>query len=74
MGYVLSPEMLVIVEAEPFNTVEGNMGCTDMRGAVALPGSETISRQKGTRRNLGGLALARSRYGDPGPRREGEKP
>ncbi len=74
MGYVLSPEMLVIVKAEPFNTVEGNMGCTDMRGAVALPGSETISRQKGTRRNLGGLTLARSRYGDPGPRREGEKP
>jgi hypothetical protein len=51
----LSPEMLIIVEAEPFNTVEGDMGCTVMRGAVALPGSETISRQKGTRRNLGGL-------------------
>ena len=27
-----------------------------MRGAVALPGSETISRRKGTRRNLGDLA------------------
>ena len=66
--------MLVIVEAEPFNTVEGNMGCAVMRGAVALPGSETISRQKGTRRNLGGLALARSRDCDPGPRQEGEEP
>lgn len=51
----MSPEMLVLAEAEPFNTVEGNMGCAVMRGAVALPGSETISRQKGTRRNLGDL-------------------
>jgi hypothetical protein len=56
MGYVLSPEKLLIAEAEPFNTVEGNTGGTDMRGAVALPGSETISRRKGTRRNLGDLA------------------
>jgi len=56
MGYVLSPEKLLIAEAEPLNTVEGNTGCTGMRGAVALPGSETISRQKGTRRNLGDLA------------------
>ena len=56
MGYVLSPEKLLIAEAEPLNTVEGNTGCTVMRGAVALPGSETISRRKGTRRNLGDLA------------------
>jgi len=56
MGYVLSPEKLLIAEAEPFNTVEGNTGGTGMRGAVALPGSETISRRKGTRRNLGDLA------------------
>jgi hypothetical protein len=55
MGYVLSPEMLLAAEAEPFNTVEGNTVCTVMRGAAALPGSETISRRKGTRRNLGGL-------------------
>jgi hypothetical protein len=55
MGYVLSPERLSIAEAEPFNTVEGNTGCTVMRGAVALPGSETISRRNGTRRNLGDL-------------------
>ena len=56
MGYVLSPEKQLVAEAEPFNSVEGNTGCTGMRGAVALPGSETISRQKGTRRNLGDLA------------------
>src|SRR5260370_257500 len=55
MGYVLSPERLVIAEAEPFNTVEGNTGCTAMRGGSALPGSETISRRKGPRRNLGDL-------------------
>jgi hypothetical protein len=55
MGYVLSHEMLLAAEAEPLNTVEGNTVGTDMRGAAALPGSETISRRKGTRRNLGGL-------------------
>ena len=66
--------MLVLAEAEPFNTVEGNMDCAVMRGAVALPGSETISRQKGTRRNLGGLTADHRPTGRPGPRREGEEP
>ena len=70
----MSPEMLVLAEAEPFNTVEGNMDCAVMQGAVALPGSETISRQKGTRRNLGGLTADHRPTGRPGPRREGEEP
>ena len=44
-----------IAEAEPVGNVEGNIGGTAMRGAVTLPGSETTSRRKGTRRNLGDL-------------------
>ena len=55
-----------IAEAEPVGNVEGNIGGTAMRGAVTLPGSETTSRRKGTRRNLGDLlspAVARPRAG-----------
>jgi hypothetical protein len=44
-----------IAEAEPVGNVEGNIDGTAMRGAVTLPGSETISRRKGTHRNLGDL-------------------
>jgi hypothetical protein len=62
----LSHEMPPIAEAEPVGNVEGNIGGTAMRGAVTLPGSETTSRRKGTRRNLGDLlspAVARPRAG-----------
>src|SRR5690349_15440139 len=36
-----------VAEAEAVGNVEGNMCGTAMRGAVALPGSETTSRRKG---------------------------
>lgn len=62
----MSHEMLPIAEAEPVGNVEGNIDGTAMRGAVTLPGSETTSRRKGMRRNLGDLllpAVARPRAG-----------
>jgi hypothetical protein len=73
MGYVLSPERLLTAEAEPLNTVEGNTGCTVTRGAVALPGSETISRRKGTRWNLGDLAWPAVAAAIPGRDRESRR-
>jgi len=59
------------VEAEAFDIVEGNMCGTDMRGADAPPRSETLSRTKGLRRNLGDLRPGRAAFGCAGPRREG---
>src|SRR5215213_6358436 len=44
-----------IAEAETVGNVEGNMGGAVMRGAVAPPESQTTSRRKGARRNLGDL-------------------
>jgi hypothetical protein len=41
--------------AEAVQSAEGNMSGAAMRGTVALPGSETSSRTKGSRRNLGDL-------------------
>src|ERR1700750_1704185 len=41
--------------AETVQRVEGNMSGAARRGPVALPGSETRSRTKGSRRNLGDL-------------------
>src|SRR5829696_1007360 len=41
--------------AEAVQSAEGNMGGAAMRGTAALPGSETSSRTKGSRRNLGDL-------------------
>ena len=55
-----------VAEAEAVGNVEGNMCGTAMRGAVALPGSETTSRRKGTRRNLGDLLLPAAALADPG--------
>ena len=49
-----------IAEAETFIIVEGNMCDAAMRGVDAPPESETTSRQKGMRRNLGGLMAGRS--------------
>ena len=62
----MSPEMPDVAEAEAVGNVEGNMCGTAMRGAVALPGSETTSRRKGTRRNLGDLLLPAAALADPG--------
>jgi hypothetical protein len=54
--------------------VEGNMSGATMRGTGALPRSETPSRPKGTRWNLGDLRLGRTAFGCTGPRWEGEEP
>jgi hypothetical protein len=62
----LSPEMPDVAEAEAVGNVEGNMCGTAMRGAVALPGSETTSRRKGTRRNLGDLLSPAAAQAVPG--------
>ena len=51
----LSRERDKVAEAEAVDKVEGNMLRTAMRGATALPWSETPLRWKGTRRNLGDL-------------------
>ena len=73
-GVGMSHEIPELAGAEAVRTAEGNMCGTDMRGAVALPGSKAISRTKGTRRNLGDLASDRAAFGLTGPRREGEEP
>ena len=52
---ILSRERFNVAEAETLEIVEGNTLRTDMRGATALPWSETPLRMNGTRRNLGGL-------------------
>ena len=62
----MSHEMSFNAGAEAFQTVEGNMSGAAMRGAVALPGSETSSRTKGSRRNLGDLLLPAAALADPG--------
>ena len=41
--------------AEAVQSAEGNMSGAVLRGTAALPGSETSSRTKGSRRNLGDL-------------------
>jgi len=51
----LSHEILEVAGAEAVATAEGNMCGAVMRGTVALPGSEAISRANGSRRNLGDL-------------------
>jgi hypothetical protein len=58
-GVLLSRESSKVAEAETVSNVEGNMCSTAMRGADALPWSKTTSRRKGTRRNLGDLAIDR---------------
>jgi len=54
-GVGMSHEIPEIAGAEAVRTAEGNMCGADMRGTVALPGSEATSRKKGPRRNLGDL-------------------
>ena len=67
----MSPEIFNVAGAEAVNDVEGDMCGAVMRGADALPGSKATSRTKGSRRNLGGLALGRRRHA--GPHAEGSK-
>jgi hypothetical protein len=52
---LLSRESNEVAEAETVENVEGNMLRTVMRGATALPWSETPLRWQGRRRNLGDL-------------------
>ena len=73
-GGQLSREREQVAEAETVRNVEGNMCGAVMRGADALPRSETLSRTKGSRRNLGDLRPDRAAVGCTGPRREGEEP
>ena len=51
----MSHEMSFNAGAEVVQRAEGNMSGAVMRGTAALPGSETNSRTKGSRRNLGDL-------------------
>ena len=51
----MSHEMSCNAGAEAVQSAEGNMSGAVMRGTAALPGSETSSRTKGSRRNLGDL-------------------
>ena len=53
----MSSEIPKLAEAETVSNVEGNMCRTAMRGADALPESQTASGGKGSRRNLGDLRL-----------------
>ena len=72
-GVLLSLENQNSAEAETVSNVEGNMCRTAMRGADALPESQTASGGKGSRRNLGDLRPNRAALGT-GPRWEGEEP
>ena len=71
-GELLSRERYNVAEAEAVNRAEGNMCDAATRGVDALPWSETSSRTKGLRRNLGELASGRGVHA--GPCREGEEP
>ena len=51
----MEPRNQLIAGAETVQSVERNMSDAVMRGIVALPGPETTSRTKGSRRNLGDL-------------------
>ena len=52
--------------AEAVQSAEGNMSGAAMRGTAALPGSETSSRTKGSRRNLGALLSPAAAQAVPG--------
>ena len=54
-GVGLSHEIPEDAGAEAVKMAEGNMCGADMRGTVALPGSEATSRTNGARWNLGDL-------------------
>ena len=62
----MSHEMSFNAGAEVVQRAEGNTSGADTRGAAALPGSETSSRTKGSRRNLGDLLLPAAAPAVPG--------
>ena len=62
----MSHEMSCNAGAEAVQSAEGNMSGAVMRGTAALPGSETSSRTKGSRRNLGDLLLPAAAQAAPG--------
>ena len=62
----MSHEMSFNAGAEAFQSAEGNMSGAAMRGPVALPGSETSSRTKGSRRSLGDLLSPAAAQAGPG--------
>ena len=62
----MSHEINVNAGAEAVLNAEGNMSGAAMRGAAALPGTETSSRTKGSRRNLGDLLSPAAAQAVPG--------
>jgi hypothetical protein len=66
--------MYKVVEAEAVDSAEGNMCGPAMRGSIAQPWSKTLSRTKGTSRNLGDLAFGRAEISRAGPHGEGDEP
>ena len=62
----MSHEMSCNAGAEAVQSAEGNMSGAAMRGTVARPGSETSSRTKGSRRNLGDLLSPAAAQAAPG--------
>ena len=76
-GVGLSLERSISQGPRVFDSLEGNMCGTVMRGADTLPGSKATSRAKGSYRNLGGLVAGRrnvvwrAEYGGP-PREDDE--
>ena len=62
----MSHEMSCNAGAEAVQSAEGNMSGAAMRGTAALPGSETSSRTKGSRRNLGDLLSPAAAQAVPG--------
>ena len=64
-GGLLSRERCKVVEAEAVCIAEGEMCDAAMRGVDAPPWSETPSRTKGTRRNLGDLTFGRAAAAAP---------
>jgi len=55
----LSPEMRKLAEAETFEGDEGHACGAVMRGTDVLPGSQTPSCSKGSRRKLRDLTIDR---------------
>jgi hypothetical protein len=72
-GVGLSHEIPEDAGAEAVKMAEGNMCGADMRGTVALPGSEATSRTNGARWNLGDLMPPVVAIETPGPRQEVEE-
>ena len=74
-GVCIEPRNGLIAGAEIVFMIERNMSRAATRGSDVLPGSQTTSRAKGSRRNLGDLVSGRQALRErDGPHREGEEP